>query len=344
MVKNKDLAQTSKQVSIEDPRQKKRWKLWVGISGLAIASAMVGGFVATYMGTTPFDKANLTTEQEKFFQRDRIIGSNSSFLTLGSPVNILVMGMSVLPNSAHEKGYFPQLNSFDGLADVMMLIRFDPSTNKVTMLAVPRDTRIDIEGHGQQKINAANVYGGPFLAATTTSQLLGGTPIHGYVRINVLGVGNLIDALGGVTVNVPKDMKYQDDSQHLYINLKAGKQHLDGNKALQMLRYRGDGNGDIGRIQRQQILLQALMEQALNPITLAKSPQILSVIQDNIDTNLSVEQLLTLVSFGVQTNRSEIKMLTLPGRPSSQREYQASYWLPNQSEVEALVEQYNFNR
>jgi len=86
------------------------------------------------------------------------------------------------------------------------------------------------------------------------------------------------DALGGVTVYVPKDMKYQD-SQHLYINLKAGKHHLNGNQALQLLRFRYDENGDIGRIQRQQILMRALMEQALNPATLSRLPKILSVIQ-----------------------------------------------------------------
>lgn len=341
MVKNKDLTRANLEVSSQNSHQKNRWKLWTVVSGLAIISAIIGGLGAIYMSTTPFDKTNLTPEQEKFFQSDRILGNKSNLFQLNSPVNILVMGMSVLPENTRELGYFNQLNSFDGLADVMLLIRFDPTTSKITMISIPRDTRVEIDGRGIQKINASNVYGGAFLAATTTSQLLGGTPIHGYIRINVLGVGKLIDALGGVTVDVPYDMKYQDHSQHLYIDLKAGRQHLDGDKALQMLRFRHDGKGDIGRIQRQQILMQALAEQVLNPITLAKSPKILNVVQENIDSNLSVEQLLTLVNFAVQSDRSQMKMLTLPGRASSPREFNTSYWLPNQSEIDELTNEYN---
>ncbi len=338
MVKNKDLTTANLEVPSQNLHRKNRWKLWTAISGLAIISATLGGLGAIYMGTTPFHKTNLTPEQAKFFQSDRIAGN---IFQLNSPVNILVMGMSVLPENARERGYFHQLNSFDGLADVMLLIRFDPTTDKITMISIPRDTRVEIDGRGIQKINASNVYGGAFLAATTTSQLLGGTPIHGYIRINVLGVGKLIDTLGGVTVDVPYDMKYQDHSQHLYIDLKAGRQHLDGDKALQMLRFRHDGKGDIGRIQRQQILMQALAEQVLNPITLAKSPKILSVIQENIDSNLSVEQLLTLVNFAVQSDRSQMKMLTLPGRASYPREFNTSYWLPNQLEIDQLVRENN---
>ncbi|MCJ8281945.1 MAG: LCP family protein, partial [Rivularia sp. ALOHA_DT_140] len=238
-----------------------------------------------------------------------------------------------------DLGYLPQVNSFDGLSDVMLLIRFDPINNKVTMLSIPRDTRTEIEGYGLRKINAANRLGGAYLSATSVSNLLENVDIHGYVRINVLGVGKLIDALGGVTVNVPKDLKYQDDSQHLYINLKAGKQHLDGDKALQLLRFRNDGRGDIGRIERQQMVIQALIEQALNPATLLRSPMILSTVKENIDTNLTLDSLLTLVNFGVRTNRSDIEMVTLPGRVSG-REFVASYWLPNPEAINLMMIRY----
>lgn len=84
------------------------------------------------------------------------------------------------------------------------------------------------------------------MAARSASDLLGGVGIDRYVRINVLGVEKLIDALGGVKVYVPQDMKYQDDSQHLYINLKKGEQHLNGAQAVQFLRFRYDAYGDIG--------------------------------------------------------------------------------------------------
>jgi LCP family protein required for cell wall assembly len=207
------------------------------------------------------------------------------------------------------------------------------------MLSIPRDTRTEIEGHGVKKINAANVDGGPALTAKTVSNLLGGVGIDRYVRINVLGVAKLIEALGGVTVYVPKDMKYRDDSQHLYINLKAGKQHLSGEQALQLLRYRHDELGDIGRIQRQQMVIRALIDQTLNPITVAKLPQILDVVKEYIDTNLTIEELAALVGFGMRTNRSNMQMLMLPGRFSENREYDASYWIPNKDAIAKVMAQ-----
>lgn len=150
----------------------------------------------------------------------------------------------------------------------------------------------------------------------------------------------MIDALGGIKVYVPQDMKYQDDSQHLYINLKQGEQRLNGAQAVQFLRFRYDAYGDIGRVQRQQTFLRAMREQALQPATLARLPQILSVIQSNLDTNLNVEELIALAGFASQIERSNMQMLMLPGTFSNAGEYEASYWLPNQTQIETMVRQY----
>ncbi|MBH8552905.1 LCP family protein [Nostocaceae cyanobacterium CENA357] len=325
-----------------------RWLwFWVGMSGIAMVSATAGALLAVSLTSTPLQQAQLSPKDEAVFDGDRISGGGLRFSELTRPVNLLVMGMSVLPPDIQnpppetkDLGYLPQVNSFDGLADVMLLLKFDPETKKVAMLSIPRDTRIEIEGHGTKKINATNLEGGPALTATTVSNLLGGVGIDRYVRINILGVGKLIDALGGVTVYVPKDMKYQDDSQHLYINLKAGKQHLNGDQALQLLRFRHDALGDIGRIQRQQMVLRALMDQTLNPVTVAQLPKILNVVKEHIDTNLTVEELVALVGFGVRTNRSNMQMLMLPGRFSEKTEYNASYWLPSRRGIAKLMTQH----
>lgn len=343
----------SENVSGSNPDPKKnsqktkpsRWLwFWVGMGGIAFVSATAGALLAVSLTSTPLMQARLSPEDAAVFDGDRISGSGLRFSELTRPVNILVMGMSVLPpdiknppTDSQNLRYLPQVNSFDGLSDVMLLIRFDPNKKKVTMISIPRDTRVHVEGFGKQKINATNREGGPALSAKTASELLSGVGIDRYIRINVLGVAKLIDALGGVTVTVPKDMKYQDDSQHLYINLKAGKQHLNGDKALQLLRYRHDELGDIGRIQRQQMLMRALMEQTLNPATLARLPQILNVVQENIDTNLSVEELFALVGFGARTNRSNMQMLLVPGRFSEKGEYEASYWLPDQDGIDKMM-------
>ena len=325
-----------------------RWLwFWVGMSGIAMISATAGALLAVSLSSTPLMQANLSADEAAVFDSDSISGGGLRFSELTRPVNVLVMGMSVLPpdvqnssSKVSDLGYLPQVNSFDGLADVMLLIKFDPQNKKLTMLSIPRDTRTPIDGYGIKKINASNVHGGPALSAKTASNLLGGVAIDRYMRINVLGVGKLIDALGGVTVNVPEDLKYQDDSQHLYINLKAGRQHLDGNKALQLLRFRNDGRGDIGRIQRQQLVMRALMDQALNPATVAQLPKILNVVKEHIDTNLTVEELLALVGFGVRTNRSNMQMLMLPGRFSTPNEYNASYWIPSPRRISTMMAQH----
>ena len=326
---------------------KARW-LWclLSLAGVGLVSATAGALFAVTLSTTPLMQRYLSPEEASIFSKgDRILTSNNLQLpALTRPVNILVLGVSVLTSedaSANQNlGYHAQVNAFDGLTDTMLLIRFNPEAKKLAILSIPRDTRLEIPGYSTAKINSANVLGGPALAARTTSDLLGGIGIDRYITINVKGVKALVDALGGVNVHVPKDMKYQDDSQHLYINLKAGQQQLNGEQTLQLLRFRQDAWGDIGRIQRQQMVMRALMEQSLNPATIARMPQILSVVQSYIDTNLSVEELVALVGFGTQIERPQVRMLTVPGDYSQPGELDASYWLADRDRIATVMAQY----
>ncbi len=341
--------------AIAKPDQKKVTKtkqinlLWLGLglTGVAMISATAGALLAVSLASTPLMHQKLSAEEQAVFDGDSFSKGNMKLPEVTRPVNILISGIKVtvsdLKNpapTAHNLGYDALVNSFDGMADTMLLLRFDPEKKKISVLSIPRDTRIVMDRHGVQKINAANVIGGPAVAAKEVSNLLEGVAIDRYIRINVQGVEKLIDALGGVTVYVPKDMKYQDDFQHLYINLKQGKQHLNGDQALQLLRFRYDQDGDIGRIQRQQMVMRALMEQTLNPTILTRVPKILAVIQSHLDTNLSVEELAALVGFGIKTDRQQVKMLMLPGEANGNGRHSISYWLPNRSRIKTLVAKY----
>jgi polyisoprenyl-teichoic acid--peptidoglycan teichoic acid transferase len=315
------------------------------LTGVAMLSAMAGALLAVSLASTPLMQRKLSEQDASIFSKEGISSQSSLKMpALTRPVNILVLGTKVLtsdvqevPEHLKDKKYHALVNSFEGLTDTMLLLRFDPETKRVSVLSIPRDTRADIPGYGVTKINNANSYGGPALAARSVSELLGGVGIDRYVIVNVQGVEALVDALGGVNIHIPKDMKYQDDSQHLYINLKAGRQHLDGKKTLQLLRFRYDEYGDIGRIQRQQMVMRSLMEQALNPTTVTRLPKILSVVQSHIDTNLSVEEIVALVGYASQTNRSNTQMLMVPGEFSHPGEFEASYWLPSYKRIQDIM-------
>ncbi len=319
---------------------------------VSMMSAAAGALLAiTFSESSMLQQAKLSLEEEQVFSQEETVELSSlSIPELSRPVNILVLGIKVLTSDLtaadlenqvipEDLGYHALVNSFEGLSDTMLLLRFNPAQEKLTVLSIPRDTRTYIEGYGIRKINHANYYGGPALTASTVSEMLGGVEIDRYVRVNVQGVEKLIDALGGVIVNVPKDMKYNDFSQHFYINLKKGKQHLDGDKALQFLRFRYDNLGDISRVQRQQMLMRSIVEQALRPATIVKIPKILDVVKSHLDTNLTVKELMALSSFAAKTDRSRIQMIMLPGDFNSAEE-KVSYWLPNERRIEQVVMQH----
>ncbi|MDJ0510739.1 MAG: LCP family protein [Crocosphaera sp.] len=329
--------------SVANKAKGSNWLLiGLGLTAVSVTSAAVGAFMAVSLSARPLQQSSLTPEQEEVFTQDEAISYKSLRLPeLSRSVNVLVLGTKVLTSEVDEEppedlGYHALVNSFKGLSDTMVLLRFDPVSQKVSLLSIPRDTQTTIN-YQLKKINEANYYGGPSLAAETVSELLGGVPIDRYVRVNIQGVEKVIDALGGVNVYVPKDMKYTDHSQHLYIDLKEGEQHLDGDKAVAFLRFRYDRYGDIGRVQRQQMFMRALVEQALKPQTLLRIPEILSIIGAYIDTNLTVEELVVLSKFASQTKRSNVQMLMLPGRFSGDGKQEVSYWLPNSYQIKNMV-------
>jgi len=161
------------------------------------------------------------------------------------------------------------------------------------------------------------------------------------VRINPLGVVDLVNSLGGVRVYIKEPIRYRDDSQHLYIDLPQGWQTLSGLQTQQYLRFRHDALGDIGRVQRQQEVIRAMSEKALKPETLARLPEIFEAIKRNVDTNLSVSDLISLARFALTLDRNrDLQMVMLPGRFSYPGEYAVSYWMPNQDKLPTLAAQY----
>jgi LCP family protein required for cell wall assembly len=259
--------------------------------------------------------------------------------TLTRPVNILVMGIDRVKDA--PKGT-PE--SFAGHSDTMLLVRFDPSDRSVRLLSIPRDSRVEIPGVGYGKVNQANRHGGPAFASRVVSRSLNDVVIDRYVRVTTDAFRELVDLVGGVEVLVPYSMSYRDLSQNLEIDLQAGWQTLNGEQAEEFVRFRKDRFGDIGRVQRQQVLLKALQKRLYSPAILPRLPQAMRIFQQYVDTNLTLDEMLALASFGRDLDEQDIRMVMLPGRFSQKGEYEEkSYWIIAQGERDRLIDDY-FNR
>ncbi|MGB3510022.1 MAG: LCP family protein [Microcoleaceae cyanobacterium] len=254
---------------------------------------------------------------------------------LSRPMNILVMGID---NVLGVEENSPDV--FEGRSDTLLLFRANPSDKTASLLSVPRDTQVYISGVGLAKINEANVYGGPKLVENVLENTLTNIEINRYVRVSNGAFRELVEQLGGVEVFVPQPMSYVDNTQKLNIDLQAGWQTLDGEQAEQFARFRDEVYGDIGRVQRQQVLLQALRNRVTNVAVLPRLPQIIQVMQKYVDTNLSFQEMLALINFGLDLDRDDLKMVMLPGRPSSSDEYFSSYWMVDEQGRDRVLEQY----
>ena len=251
------------------------------------------------------------------------------------PVNILLMG---LDEAMDIEGATP--DDLVGRTDTMLLARIDPENESINLMSIPRDTQVEIPGHGIDKINQANVEGGAELAAQTVSYNFNEVEIDRYVRVSTAAFRKIVDLVGGVEVFVPKAMQYEDKTQGLVIDLEPGWQTLDGDEAEQFARFRQDSLGDIGRVQRQQILLKALRDRMLNPKVITQLPQIVRILQSHIDTNLSTEEILALAGFGLQLDRESLNMVMLPGRFSDPQEFRASYWIADQANTSDVMQRF----
>ncbi|CAI6081844.1 Polyisoprenyl-teichoic acid--peptidoglycan teichoic acid transferase TagU [Paenibacillus sp. JJ-100] len=200
-----------------------------------------------------------------------------------------------------------------GRSDSVMVASIDPLSKKAHLFSVLRDTYVEIPGHGKSRLNAAFSYGGAELTKQTVSNLLG-IPIQHYVYTDFTGFMALVDALGGIDIDVEKDMYYTSKAdKHMYdIDLKKGLQHMDGRTALQYVRFRHDATSDFTRTQRQRIFMTELAKKMQSTTSLFKIPEILEAIAPYVQTDLSPTQMLKLASLGFDIRATEIHQQQIP--------------------------------
>jgi len=246
-----------------------------------------------------------------------------------SKVNVLVLGT--------DAGLLPGGIKVQSRTDTMMVVSFDPNTFEVNVLSLPRDSRVVILGRPSlDKINAAHAYGGVQLAVDTVEELLD-VPIHYYVRIDNAGFRRVIDAIGGVDYYVEFDMDYVDPYQDLYIHLQQGQQELDGDKAEQYVRYRGN-DSDINRIKRQQKFVIATLKTVLKPSNLLRINQLIEIVRQSVKTNVDAVDILKYLPLVDKISDKSVTMHMLPGTDGWVNG--GSYWLVDEAEMDLLLQEH----
>ena len=223
------------------------------------------------------------------------------------------------PNQ-RKQGYYTFLlvgtDKGHGGADTIMVASYDTKNQSVGVISIPRDTLVDVE-RKVKKINASYNAGGVEQVKSEVSNLLG-IPIDYYLCVNTQAFVDIVNEVGGVDFYVPVDMKYIDPTDDLYIDFKQGMQHLDGEDALKVVRFRknnaGVGYSDLGRAETQRNLLMAVAKKVLSLGSIPKITNFLNIFAEHADTDLSVQDMVWFATKALQLDTENgVSMATLPG-------------------------------
>jgi LCP family protein required for cell wall assembly len=237
-----------------------------------------------------------------------------------SRTNILVLGVDERPDDI-------------GRSDTMFVVSVDTKNQDVDIVSIPRDTRVKIPGLGYDKINHAYAEGKYKLSQRAAEALLG-VPLQHYLIIDFNGFKRIIDALGGVTIDVEKRMYYEDPYDNLVIDLRPGVQKLNGEDAIGYVRYR-DQDGDIGRIQRQQKFMKAVVQQVVQPSTITRLPSLVKELSGAVRTSMSTSEMINLAKVLNDARKQGFEGHMVPGKPAYINEI--SYWLPDIVETRQMM-------
>ncbi len=248
--------------------------------------------------------------------------------------------VSVNSNSNRKSNFFTFVlcgtDKGDSRTDTIMVASFDVDNKKVNIVSVPRDTILNVTWD-VKKINSAYAYDGIEGLKDALKSILG-FDVDFYAEVNLKAFVEIVDALGGVEFDVPEDMYYEDPTQDLYINLEEGLQTLDGEKAMELIRYRQYAMGDIKRISVQQDFMKAVFRHLIKMGNITKVNQLADILSKYMNTDLSSGNLIWFGEKLLSVKSEDIKTFTLPGAAGN---YEGlSYWHLDAKKVVEMVNQY----
>ncbi len=242
-----------------------------------------------------------------------LLGHNEETLKNLDTLQILVMGEST------------------GMSDTIIACSYNPKTQKASMLSIPRDTYVE---NGKYKYSVYNKINSLYSGGKTPEKTLAavnkitGLDIKYYILVDTEALRKLVDLIGGVEFDVPRDMDYDDDDQNLHIHLKGGYQTLNGDQAEQVVRFRHNndgssysyeyGNEDYGRMKTQRNLIISVAKQTIKLKNITEISNIINIMKEDVKTNIDFNMLIDYIPYAINMDFNTIQTAQLPGK-SEQR-------------------------
>ena len=243
------------------------------------------------------------------------------------------------------------------LTDTIMVASYNPNTQKATLLSIPRDTFTGTnpaKATPYQKINSVYSRKQDPQDVLDAVNKVTGLNLEYYVIVKTEGFIKLVDAIGGVTFNVPIDMDYDDEHQNLHIDLKKGEQLLDGDKAEQLVRFRHNNDGtsypeeygdnDVGRMRTQREFMMAVIKQTAKVENIFKLGEILDVAEENVITNINFDVAKDYIPYAVEFNTENLLTAVLPGENTNKNEVGTWVFVADEEETAQLIQELFYDR
>ncbi|MTH55046.1 LytR family transcriptional regulator [Bacillus mangrovi] len=305
-------------------KKRKKKSVFKRIMLLLLLVLIAGGGYLAYIGVSAYQAADKSFQGLERGEKSEL--REQAVELAKDPVSILIMGVE--DYSTGGKG---------GRSDTLIVMTLNPKEKSMKMLSIPRDTLVDVEGHGETKITHAYSYGGKELTVQTVEDFLD-IPIDYYATVNFEAFKKVIDELGGVEVDVPFDFSEKSDVTGKRIYFKEGKQTLDGEEALAYARMRKqDPRGDFGRNDRQKEIITAIIKKATSPQNILKVDDIANQISENVETNLRISEAMGFQQKYSGFKTSQIDQLKIEGEDLNLQS--GYYFQPLEEELEQLKDQ-----
>lgn len=273
--------------------KKKKKRIWLRVTGVVLFLLIFGagayGYSVYKSLTDAVEAMHQPIDRKKSEKRQEHVT-----LAKKQPFSVLMLGVDERERDR-------------GRSDTIIVLTVNPNQNSVKMLSIPRDTRTEIAGKGtEDKINHAYAFGGVEMSMSTVEDFLD-IPIDYYMQINMEGFKDIVDAVGGVTVNNDLDFTYEG------VHFPKGELTLNGEKALKYSRMRyDDPRGDFGRQLRQRQIIQAVIKEGASLSTLTNYDEIFKALGSNVKTNLTFDEMVQIQQ-NYKTAGSHIEQMTISG-------------------------------